>query len=104
MIGGNAYTYNGSTIDFDSETIELPDYELYIRWAQVSAFLPSMQFSISPWQYNQTCEEICKKLLIIHTNLVYPKLVKYADLAVETGEPIIRPVWWADNCKLLLLF
>ncbi|HEY0601550.1 MAG TPA: glycoside hydrolase family 31 protein, partial [Herpetosiphonaceae bacterium] len=37
MIGGNAY---GG---------ELPDRELMIRWTQVTALLPAMQFSIPPW-------------------------------------------------------
>ena len=40
MIGGNVYNNEG-----------LPSSELFIRWMQLNAFLPSMQFSISPWQY-----------------------------------------------------
>lgn len=30
----------------------LPDRELYIRWLELSAFMPAMQFSIPPWAYN----------------------------------------------------
>ena len=43
MIGGNVYNNEG-----------LPSSELFIRWMQLNTFLPSMQFSISPWQY-----EVC---------------------------------------------
>eukprot|EP00741_Cyanophora_paradoxa_P004891 tig00000849_g4746.t1 len=38
MIGGNAYG-------------NVPERELVIRWAQANALLPSMQFSIAPWDY-----------------------------------------------------
>lgn len=30
----------------------LPDRELYIRWLELSAFMPAMQFSIPPWAYD----------------------------------------------------
>lgn len=30
----------------------LPDRELYIRWLELSAFMPAMQFSIPPWVYD----------------------------------------------------
>ena len=54
MIGGNVY--NGE---------ELPSAELFIRWMQMNAFLPSMQFSISPWQYEEDSNvtQISKKYM-----------------------------------------
>lgn len=39
MIGGNAWG-------------GMPSKELYVRWAQVNIFMPSMQFSIVPWKYD----------------------------------------------------
>ena len=39
MIGGNAY-------------ILRPNKELFVRWAQASALMPSLQFSILPWNYD----------------------------------------------------
>lgn len=39
MIGGNGY--NGQ-----------PDKELFIRWMQANVFMPAMQFSYTPWDYD----------------------------------------------------
>ncbi len=78
-----------------------PDYELFIRWAQLTAFMPSMQFSIPPWHYNNLTtvkvNEICKKFVDIHEEIVFPLLLDAANKAVTTGEPIIRPMWWLDS-------
>lgn len=41
-------------ISFTSEGKDaLPDRELYIRWLELSAFMPVMQFSIPPWAYDK---------------------------------------------------
>ncbi|XP_056138732.1 myogenesis-regulating glycosidase-like isoform X2 [Lampris incognitus] len=50
MIGGNAYP-NRTTVALDNKD-GLPDRELYIRWLELSAFMPVMQFSIPPWAYD----------------------------------------------------
>lgn len=39
MIGGNGYG-------------DKPDKELFIRWLQASTFMPVMQFSYSPWDFD----------------------------------------------------
>ena len=100
-IGGNAYVWNGDVIDFTA--VAYPDYELYIRWAQLTAFLPSMQFSIPPWYYDDKTDvavnQICRLLVELHETLVWPLMTKYARLATQTGEPIIRPIWWLNNSK-----
>lgn len=80
MIGGNAYN-------------DHPDEELYIRWLQLNTFLPSMQYSIVPWIYNDTIIQIAKKFTKMHEDYA-PVLLKYARKAQITGEPIIRPLWW----------
>ncbi len=94
MIGGNAYIIEGN----EKGGPIFPDAQLYVRWTQLTAFLPSMQFSIPPWHYaDPKLTAICRDLVELHERLVYPELIKFAQRAVETGEPIIRPVWWADN-------
>lgn len=36
----------------------LPDRELYIRWLELSAFMPAMQFSIPPWAYDNEVSKV----------------------------------------------
>ena len=85
MIGGNAYG-------------KYPDAQLFIRWTQLTAFLPSMQFSIPPWHYKDpNVTNICRTFVELHEKVVFPFLRLYAIRATETGEPIVRPLWWADN-------
>ena len=81
MVGGNAY---GS---------DFPDRELYIRWMQVNAFMPVIQFSIAPWQYDDEVIRIAHRVM----NLREKYSSKMVELAVEcttTGSPIVRPLWW----------
>lgn len=49
MIGGNAYS--------DGK----PSKELYIRWVQVNSFMPSVQFSLVPWNYDDEVNKRLKK-------------------------------------------
>ncbi|XP_050548130.1 myogenesis-regulating glycosidase-like, partial [Daktulosphaira vitifoliae] len=83
MIGGNAYR-NDTVSD-----------ELFIRWMQANTFMPAVQFSLTPWDYNERTNSICKKFMDLHQ--------KYADLivqlmenAVSTGTPVNPPIWWID--------
>jgi alpha-glucosidase (family GH31 glycosyl hydrolase) len=83
MIGGNAYG-------------NFPPKELYIRWLEVNTFMPALQFSINPWDFGQSSEEvinITKQMLKIHEQYT-PLLIELAKNATITGEPILRPVWW----------
>lgn len=41
MVGGNGY-YGA------------PDSELFIRWLQANTFMPSIQFSYVPWDFENT--------------------------------------------------
>ncbi|XP_065225168.1 myogenesis-regulating glycosidase-like [Planococcus citri] len=83
MIGGNEY---------DSE---VPDQELFIRWLQINVFMPTLQFSIPPWNYgNKTCE-IALKMLKIHnsfSNLILQSMKQF----VKKGIPVNPPLWWID--------
>ncbi|KAK1176616.1 myogenesis-regulating glycosidase-like [Acipenser oxyrinchus oxyrinchus] len=88
MIGGNVYPNrtDGSG--------ELPDRELYIRWLELSAFMPSMQFSIPPWHYDKEVIEIAQRFTALHETLVAPLVLELAGEVLDTGDPIIRPLWW----------
>ncbi len=90
MIGGNAYSDDLVAVDNDV----FPDKELFIRWLEVSTFLPAMQFSIAPWQYDQQTTQIALKYVQLHQHYVAPKIVELAEESTKSGDPIIRPVWW----------
>lgn len=47
MIGGNGY------IDDSFESSVLPPKDMFIRWLQANVFMPSLQFSFVPWQYDE---------------------------------------------------
>ncbi|XP_070536046.1 myogenesis-regulating glycosidase-like [Ptychodera flava] len=88
MIGGNAYNEG-----FHNEY--LPEKELFLRWLELTAFLPSMQFSVSPWQYeDEEVTNITRYWVNFHDETIGPKLVELAREATVTGDPIIRPLWW----------
>ena len=80
MVGGNAY-------------IGLPDKELYIRWTQLNAFLPSIQFSLAPWDYDNETVSHIKAALEVRKN-ISNDILKFADVAAKDNYPIIRPLWW----------
>ena len=69
MIGGNGY---GSNMTFD---VVLPERELYIRWLQMSAYLPSMQFSFVPWDYDNEVVKIARNMVRAHQDVVTPILL-----------------------------
>jgi alpha-glucosidase (family GH31 glycosyl hydrolase) len=35
--------------------------QLFIRWTQLTAFLPAMQFGVPPWYFDEETNSICKK-------------------------------------------
>ncbi|XP_070532692.1 myogenesis-regulating glycosidase-like [Ptychodera flava] len=88
MIGGN-----GAEREETGEAV-LPERELYIRWVQLAAYLPVMTFSICPWEYNAEVFNIAKEMVHVHETVVTPIMLRAASEAVETGTPIIRPLWW----------
>ena len=72
-----------------------PERELFIRWIELTAFLPMMQFSFTPWQYDTEVVQIAKKYTTLHADYVAPRIISLGKEAVTTGYPIIRPMWWA---------
>jgi len=81
MIGGNAYAN------------EIPDAELMIRWMQLTALLPSMQFSLAPWDYGPHVTDICLRYTQLHESLG-PVLEQCVADALEDGTPPVRPLFW----------
>ncbi|XP_060092596.1 myogenesis-regulating glycosidase-like [Heteronotia binoei] len=90
MIGGN-FLPNKT-----EGAVDLPVRELYVRWLELTAFMPSVQFSIPPWLYDREVIEIAHKFLELRESLVAPLLLELAKEIAATGDPLIRPLWWAS--------
>lgn len=81
MIGGNAYAG------------EHPDRELMIRWTQLTALLPAMQFSIPPWLYDTETDALCRRFAVLHTELA-PYIDSLIKQTLRDGTPLVRPLFW----------
>lgn len=83
MIGGNAYF--GRT----------PSAELMVRWAQASALMPALQFSIAPWDLSAEADVLVRASLEMRRPLI-DTIVRLSAEAVDTLEPICLPMWWLE--------
>ncbi|XP_070543125.1 myogenesis-regulating glycosidase-like [Ptychodera flava] len=90
-IGGNPYL---NEMNLATETAGLPDRELYIRWLELVAYLPVMEFTTLPWKYDAEVVEIAHKMVKIHELRVAPLITSLIRDSVQIGAPIIRPLWW----------
>ena len=84
-IGGNAYVN------------ETPNSELMIRWAQMTAAMPAMQFSIPPWSLGTECEDLCQKALLWRAKFFWKHISACIDDANKSYTPITRPIWWLES-------
>lgn len=82
MIGGNGY--NGR-----------PSKELFIRWLQANVFMPSLQFSYVPWDYDSETIAICLSFTKLHAEYANVIVERFKLLANE-GQPVNPPIWWTD--------
>ncbi|XP_034833635.1 myogenesis-regulating glycosidase-like [Maniola hyperantus] len=88
MIGGNGFNLN-------HEQADLPSKELFIRWVQANTFLPAMQFSFAPWNFDNETVEISKKFTDLHAE--YAEVIYAAmQASVDNGSPVNSPLWWLD--------
>lgn len=95
-VGGD-YIGPGSNISVNGSEL-LPDRELYLRWLQLSSFLPVIRFRHLPSTYGDSSVlEMVKISTSLRHNKVTPLLKKYARIALDTGFPIIRPLWMMDS-------
>jgi hypothetical protein len=74
------------------------DMELYIRWVQLCAFMPVMEFSYFPSD-DQTAVEVIRNMTALHSRLINHSSFQNAlSNATANGYPIVRPLWWlADS-------
>lgn len=72
---------------------EPPDGELIVRWAQLTALLPTMQFGPQPWGYGDEVDAICRRYAKLHEGLG-PYLADLVAEALRDGSPMVRPLAW----------
>jgi len=77
MIGGNEYGGQQA------------EDELLVRWAQVNALLPQMQFSVAPWDRGPEVTRLVREAAELHIRFS-PEIERLAAEAVDTGAPIVR--------------
>lgn len=65
-----------------------------VRWTQASALFPAIQFSLAPWDYGEECDHLRGEALKIREHCL-DRFAAAMQGAVKTGDPVIRPVWWA---------
>ncbi|XP_046966594.1 myogenesis-regulating glycosidase-like [Vanessa cardui] len=88
MIGGNGYNLNHPQAG-------QPTKELFIRWVQANTFLPAMQYSFVPWNFDNETVAISKKytdLHAAHAQDIYDAM----QASVDNGSPVNAPLWWID--------
>ncbi len=78
MIGGNQYGHKCYK-------------ELFIRWVEAASLMPIVQYSITPWTYDDETVEIAKKYALLH-EFLGEYYLSLAEKAKETGEPILCPL------------
>lgn len=81
MVGGNGYNDHP------------PNKEMFIRWLQANVFMPSIQFSYVPWDYDAETIQISKNMTDLHES--YTELImERFKMAVSNGDPVNPPLWW----------
>lgn len=83
MIGGNEYF------------AEKVDKELMVRWAQASSLMPSLQFSVAPWDLDYQTEMLVSSALDVRRQFE-GLLLALTQEAAEALSPICRPLWMLD--------
>jgi alpha-glucosidase len=85
-----------------------PSAELYLRWFQLSCFLPLFRThsavgtkSREPWVFGEPTTNIIRKYLQLRYKLI-PYIYTAAWDAVNNGIPIIRPIFWDEPSNEVL--
>lgn len=86
MIGGGEFSSFEGVGDKDF------DQELIVRWAQASAFMPMMQFSVAPWRVLDEVNLAHVKAAVTLRSEIVEHILALAQQSAKTGEPIIRPI------------
>lgn len=85
---------DGFSRDFKTHYGEaLPSRDLFIRWMQLSAFLPALRYTVKPWSFDEEVVEVARNLTKFHSKDIISAIFKIKEKILD-GEPIIKPLWW----------
>lgn len=92
--------YNGPDIGGFSGD---PEAELYLRWFQMAAFLPFFRTHSAfntrprePWSFGEPYTRSVGEFLKLRYRLL-PYFYSLAWQASQTGQPLVRPLFWLDE-------
>ncbi|EAT44241.1 AAEL004367-PA [Aedes aegypti] len=89
MVGGNGY--DPGVADGNNP----PSKELFIRWLQANVFMPSIQFSYVPFDFDEETVKISKEMTDLHEKYT-PLIMERFRVAVSGGYPVNPPLWWVS--------
>nr|AQW43006.1 alpha-glucosidase family 31 [Nilaparvata lugens] len=69
--------------------------ESFIRWLQAICFMPVIQFTTAPWDFDEQTVEISKELTALHYRYS-GVILELMQRSVDTGAPLNTPIWWVD--------
>ena len=72
------------------------DAELFVRWAQCSVLMPMVQFSLAPWRVLDAEHLAAVAEAVALRQRLLPELLALVEHASRTGEPIVRPLAYAN--------
>jgi myogenesis-regulating glycosidase len=64
----------GGFINMTEDVSLQPERELYVRWMQVSIFLPVVQFATLPSAFDEAVEKIASELTTLRQTTILPLL------------------------------
>lgn len=68
------------------------DVELFVRWAQCSALMPMVQFSLAPWRVLDAEHlRVVGEAVALRQRLL-PEILALVEHAAATGDPVLRPL------------
>ncbi|MEN8255882.1 MAG: glycoside hydrolase family 31 protein [Verrucomicrobiota bacterium] len=82
IVGGRMQTADSSAA--------LPMDEMMVRWAEIHAFMPTMQFSYWPWNYASPAADVIRQYAGVHKALE-PYIFEQAK---DRTSPLLRPIWY----------
>ena len=79
---------------------QMPSTSAFLQYLQLAVYTPALYLNVPYWSLDSAGQSATKSLLAVHSKLLQLKL-HLAEVWSRTGEPILRPMWYAapDDAK-----